>query len=189
MLPDELILGIEIRTQVTEYVHAALRSQHLPHKNGNRRIVFPIYIVDNDSHVPLGLGSTNKFSKISEGANEYIIHTKINPLMGESDNSKNLIEELVGFTKTKPFKKQDGTWITVACLTDSQAKSVQNLDTVQSIEKNHLSESDLQAGVKSTYYDPHTSTFLLSPLPIPYDNISVLRANSMKFLPNFFTRH
>ncbi|KAL6718009.1 tRNA (guanine-N(7)-)-methyltransferase (tRNA(m7G46)-methyltransferase) [Lecanora helva] len=188
MLPNELILGMEIRTQVTEFVQdriSALRAQHAPF-TANRKIIFPRFTVRDNAYESTELST---FANPDEKAKEYLIYS-------DKDNSSDALDELKTMitTAARPsqllsFRGGNADRIWVANLTPEQADAIGKLDGVLSIEENYLSATATQSGETPQYYDPTTSTITSIPPPTPYANISVLRANTMKFLPNFFTRH
>lgn len=185
MLPDELILGLEIRTQVTEYVQdriSALRSQYAS-PAANRRIVFPSWTVKNDSYTALPAATPSK----AEGTAEYIVNAREGSDKTTLEAIGNRIKSLLNLETIPAYHNPENRhtkWI--VHLTSSQAAEISKLEGVQRLQKNVLEDSDLAKGITSSYYDATLKEITNKPPPPPYQNISVLRANTMKFLPNFF---
>ncbi len=182
MLPDELILGLEIRTQVTEYVQdriSALRSQHAPPSIGGRKIVFPSWTVENDAYQRLPLPADPP-----EEMNEHIIHGLAGGDKKTMKNTEKALKEITGQNQMPSYQDTQSSTMWVANLAPAQVREIQNLEGVQYLEENKLGTSDKDEALR--YYNPTTQEITSSPPPTPYQNISVLRANTMKFLPNFF---
>lgn len=185
MLPDELILGLEIRTQVTEYVQdriSALRSQHTSPIE-NRKIVFPSWTVENDSYIPI---PKHRLTKV-EGKAEYIVNSIEGSDKLALETTETKMKNLLNAQNITPCEDSEGRhtrW--VAHLTSSQATEISKLESVQKVEENVLDQDTLAKGITSGYYDSTSRQVTDEPLPTPYQNIFVLRANTMKFLPNFF---
>ena len=184
MLSDELILGLEIRTQVTEYVHdriTALRSQHQP-PVGHRKIVFPSYTVRDGTYIPTHVTSSTEPLECSE---EYVIYSKENVLDHELQSTEKTIMRVVNSEIIPSFKspRSSRTWLTN--LTPPQISELDCLPSIQSLAPNTVSSSTFDR----QYYSCATLLPTLTSPPTPYANISVLRANTMKFLSNFFPRH
>jgi len=196
MLPDELILGLEIRMQVTEYVQdriSALRSQHAP-AVGDRSIVFPSYTIQSDAFIPLQAPNS---TKPTENKKEYIIHSKTKAGQPDDDflTTEAQIKKLANLTKIPSFNLPPDSRIWVASLTSPQTHQIRQISNIESLFENNLSSPHPHSNTTTRYYNPtptslnHSNDSLTPhPPPPPYTNISVLRANTMKFLPNFFLR-
>lgn len=184
MLPDELILGLEIRTQVTEYVQdriSALRSQHVP-SIGGRKIVFPGWMVEKDAYIRLLLPADPP----PEGMKDYIIYALEGGDEGRIKDTETALKEMTGQKQIPSYKDIHNSTMWVANLTPAQTEGIQKLDGIKYLEVNTLIPSAKEEALR--YYDPTTREFTSKPPPTPYQNISVLRANTMKFLPNFFRK-
>ena len=190
LLPDELILGLEIRTQVTEYVQdriSALRSQH----------TFPIptgKIPKKPANTPISATSKPPESK------EYVIYPKDGHNEAQLAVTEASIKRITNVDSVYSYRDFESALLHwVIDLTEVQLEEVQQLDGIAEIEENvqcmapqrHLKSSstritDIENSLEPTIDIDNSMSD--SPAQAPYQNISVLRANTMKFLPNFFTR-
>ncbi|KAK4692620.1 tRNA (guanine-N7-)-methyltransferase, partial [Lecanoromycetidae sp. Uapishka_2] len=183
LLPDELILGLEIRTQVTEYVQArisALRSQ-------NRSVALPT----EQSQRPIlsSEPSESRFPKEwrvypEDGTNEIQLATTEESLKRIAGT-----DDLYSYRDTNNSLRH---WLLL--VTQPQLSEIRKLEGVISTEENGIAITTHD----TSHLSPNSNipSDVLAQLPSdaspansgPYQNISVLRANTMKFLPNFFTR-
>jgi len=181
LLPDELILGLEIRTQVTEYVQArisALRSQN---------VLSPT--PQNDSQKPI-VGSE---SSALDDTKEWIIYPKDGNDETQLATTDASIKQIVRRDKVFSYRDVNNTLLHwVLYLTHIQLNEIQKLDGVRATEENIIGAKthDTSHLAPPTTFPPDLIANLTPkpPSTAPYQNISVLRANTMKFLPNFFTR-
>ncbi|KAL2043366.1 hypothetical protein N7G274_003672 [Stereocaulon virgatum] len=192
LLPEELILGLEIRTQVTEYVQdriSALRSQNSPPA---------IISTQRAPNQPSPL--SQPYGSDSLGTKQYVISPSDGHNEPQLAATEASLKRITNIDKIKSWRDSDNaleSWLLE--LTDAQLQELQGVDGIDSIEDNDIttspddSPSTVPAYTLASLLEPnagmgkgtHNSS---SRTQGPYQNISVLRANTMKFLPNFFTR-
>ena len=191
LLPEELILGLEIRTQVTEYVQdriSALRSQNAP----------PVIISTQTApNQPSPLSPP--YGSISVDTKQYLIspsdgHNE--PQLAATEATLKRITNLDQIESLRDLDDVFQSWF--LDLTDAQRQELQGLDGIESIEADIISSPDnspspCAAFNAISYCEPNLDMGTMthdssSGTQEAYQNISVLRANTMKFLPNFFRR-
>ena len=180
LLSEELILGLEIRTQVTEYVQArisALRSQNQSS---------PLLRKESKDNVQ---GSHPK----RENAKQWLIVPKDGKDKIELAATKELIKQISGYDRVCACTDSSQTLVHwTASLVQAQINIVRELTGVHRVEEDpkYTNIQDLSHHAPSASpSSPYPDTAVASPPDQgPFQNISVLRANTMKFLPNFFTR-
>lgn len=181
LLPDELILGLEIRKQVTEYVQArisALRSQNNLSATLEKKPMESIVSLETSE---------------PESMKEWIICPKDGMDEPQLAATEAAIKLIVKSDDTNCYRDVNSSlrhWL--LHVTVSELSDIQKLPGVCTVEENTIAgKPDGTSSIPpipSLPPDLLAATTLNPPSPGPYQNISVLRANTMKFLPNFFTR-
>ena len=191
LLPEEVILGLEIRTQVTEYVQdriSALRSQHTssPALSTQKTPKKPVPIP------PLATSEPNN-------TKEYVIYPKDGHNEPQLAATEACINHITNVDNIMPYRDVENALLQWSLhLTEAQLEELQRLDGIEEIQENvqawkpcrHLEIASIPP---STHLELITGVEIVDSsnmalVPGSYQNISVLRANTMKFLPNFFTR-
>ena len=188
MLPDELILGLEIRQQVTEFVQdriSALRAQHVSNVD-NKTIVVPKHKVHDDRYVKL----PEIPSGDSDDAKEYIIRSAIGLEQEHIENTESQIRAIIKAREIPTlYEREERITRWASRLSEAQFHAIEAIDCIDGVQENNLENHRSQGeDIVTLYYDTAKEIISPNPPPTPYSNISVLRANTMKFLPNFFHR-